>query len=786
MKSFKVPRCIASEKDEFRLHFFCDASIKAFAVAVYLQSIKNPKEVNLLCSKVKVIPLKMIGKISMPRSELQGAKLAVQMKNMLHDSLPRKPEEDIFWTDSENVMCWLQKPPEDFKVFVSNRVQFIKQHTQVSQWRHVPGIDNPADLPTRGCTAKEMLQGPIRDKWLQGPSWLQLSPEKWPLNLKFTANPESQKELKISCLLAMSKNTSAHPLEQYFLKARILSYEKIQNVMLPVLRYVKWHQAKKTNSAGTEGIRSSEEVFKKNINCATKTEQEIIQLGLVKAAQSQHFKEVLQLLKKPKLMETVGDSKAKKLILSLGLTLEEDVIYAQGRIHHQETGFPYQKLILMPGHGPIAWSIMKQYHHMTHHGGSNHALLASREKFWFLRGAKLAVSVKKRCEQCAILDRKPISVPEATLPADRIQPCAPFEVTGLDFAGPIQGIGKTPQELKKKYYILVFTCAVTRLVHFELTSAVDREQFVMGFDNFRALRGKPRVVYSDNAKTFRSVEQQISLPKSDWEQIMAGYTDITWKFNVTRAAWWGGFFERVVRMFKDKLKRSFSRQHWPSELHAVSALKTIEAAINSRPLGHVSMDIKDGRPICPIDFLHYKGPYPMKDEIHEKLVNTMNLTELGNLHRKHISKVRNVWKIFQQGYLQELRRYHHQKDDTTSNLKEGGIVLVAIPGQPRIHWPKGRVVKLIYGRDRSGKGEQSLRAAFVRNYNPGGVDRKLKQEILSKKKKKQLSAAERLWVSGANSEQPTRYPVQLLIPLEMQGITGTKQDEELKDISQFS
>jgi hypothetical protein len=66
------------------------------------------------------------------------------------------------------------------------------------------------------------------------------------------------------------------------------------------------------------------------------------------------------------------------------------------------------------------------------------------------------------------------------------------------------------------------------------------------------------------------------------------------------------------------------------------------------------------------------------------------------------------------------------------------------------------------------------------------VDRKLKKEILSKKKRKQLSAAERLWISGANADQPTRYPVQLLIPLEMDGITGTADDSGPNDVKMYS
>jgi len=88
----------------------------------------------------------------------------------------------------------------------------------------------------------------------------------------------------------------------------------------------------------------------------------------------------------------------------------------------------------------------------------------------------------------------------------------------LDFAGSILGIGPTKNDQEKKYNVLIFTCAVTRMVSFELTAAVDTEDFIMAFHTFKSHTGKPQKVYSDNAQTFRSVKKQITLPMSDWEQ----------------------------------------------------------------------------------------------------------------------------------------------------------------------------------------------------------------------------------------------------------------------------
>jgi len=110
-------------------------------------------------------------------------------------------------------------------------------------------------------------------------------------------------------------------------------------------------------------------------------------------------------------------------------------------------------------------------------------------------------------------------------------------------------------------------------------------------------------------------------------------------------------------------------------------------------------------------------------------------------------------------------------------LEEGQIVLISLPGQPRSHWPKGRVTKLIYGRDKDETGQPYVRAAYVKNYFPKMIDWKLKKKLLGTKgKRKQLSAAERLWITGSQSQEAVRYPVQLLIPLEMHGVTGKVPD----------
>ena len=52
---------------------------------------------------------------------------------------------------------------------MANRVGEIHQSSHPEQWRHVPGVLNPADLATRGMKAVELAESKF---WLEGPEFL--------------------------------------------------------------------------------------------------------------------------------------------------------------------------------------------------------------------------------------------------------------------------------------------------------------------------------------------------------------------------------------------------------------------------------------------------------------------------------------------------------------------------------------------------------------------------------------------------------------------------------------
>ena len=66
---------------------------------------------------------------------------------------------------------------------------------------------------------------------------------------------------------------------------------------------------------------------------------------------------------------------------------------------------------------------------------------------------------------------------------------------------------------------------------------------------------------------------------------------MTWQFNLSRAPWWGGQFERLVGLVKQALYKSIGGANltW-SELEEV--ILDSEIALNNRPLSYVEEDIQ--------------------------------------------------------------------------------------------------------------------------------------------------------------------------------------------------
>ena len=163
-----IPRCYFNMGEKRRscsLIGFCDASLQAYAAVVYLR-VKTDSGcyARFVAAKTRVSPLQ---DHSIPRLELLGGLLVSRLLASITSALKSELELDAptFFTDSKVVLFWIQGHDKEWRQFVENRVREIRQLSSVEYWRHCPGRDNPADLPSRGIYLDTLANDPL---WLPG------------------------------------------------------------------------------------------------------------------------------------------------------------------------------------------------------------------------------------------------------------------------------------------------------------------------------------------------------------------------------------------------------------------------------------------------------------------------------------------------------------------------------------------------------------------------------------------------------------------------------------------
>ena len=139
-------RYFSIERDKTEFYVFAGSS-----GVIYLrsQSKENSAELAIVIGKCRVA---LMRHLSNPRLELQAAVMAVRLKEQIVKKHGMKINSCSFWSDSTTVLQWIHCSHRKQPLFVAE----ILDTTDVSQWKHVSGINNPADIGTRAMSIEEL------------------------------------------------------------------------------------------------------------------------------------------------------------------------------------------------------------------------------------------------------------------------------------------------------------------------------------------------------------------------------------------------------------------------------------------------------------------------------------------------------------------------------------------------------------------------------------------------------------------------------------------------------
>ena len=351
-------------------------------------------------------------------------------------------------------------------------------------------------------------------------------------------------------------------------------------------------------------------------------------------------------------------------------------------------------MILPKGHA-LTRRLIRYYHDKFFHPPADTTLFHLRSMFWVMGGKREVNNALNKCMICKKWNAR-LSVQQmAPLPEERVTFGHPFERIGVDFTGPFW-IKEEDQE-EEKVWIVLYVCMLTRAVHCDILKTLSTEVFLLTFRRLVARFGRPKLIWSDNARTFTKSAKEIQAlwsPSSFKKLRNAVLIEGTrWRFISPASPWQGGMYERLVALVKKPLKKVFGSKIYDYETFRTNVMEC-EAVVNSRPLGLVSGQPEDGLPITPAMLAIGYNPVALTPSC---ALKGRPETPAG-MWKRRLKTKQEFFERFVHDYILDLNKTDKWLK-VKENLKVGDVVLVQRDDKDRRFWPLGVITQLIPSKE---------------------------------------------------------------------------------------
>ncbi|XP_078809202.1 uncharacterized protein LOC144994598 [Oryzias latipes] len=678
LREIHVPRAYTSSSMEAvhtELHVFSDASNKAIGAVAYLKTVQEggKAEVGFVMGKAKLAPQ---SEPTIPRLELCGAVLAVEMADLIQDELDLKFDAVQFYTDSKVVLGYICNETKRFYTYVHNRVQRIRQSSTPEQWNYVRTEENPADHASRSLSASRLSQ----TSWFTGPSFLHKTSTATtqPTGRFQLIEPEKDSEIR------QQVQTCATYVEETMFNVdrfnRFSTFASIVRGLAFLIHMARAHKQSNPKSKCSGWHKCH----------LPRTADEMAQARdvVLKAVQKTAFSKELSALQS-------NQAVAKNSPLQkLSPTLDGGLLCVGGRLNNSELTSVEKNPIILPKDSHISLLLTRHYHVQVKHQGRHLTEGAIRAAgLWILGGKALINSVIHKCVTCRRLRRKPEEQCMADLPSERLTACPPFTYVGLDVFGPWSVTARRTRggQAESKRWAIMFSCLSSRAVHIEVIESMDSSSCINALRRFFALRGPAKQLQSDCGTNFIGACKELGMDKT--VQKYLSEQGCSWKFNPPRASHMGGCWERMIGVAR-KILDSMLLQQKSNLTHEVlcTFMAEVTAIMNARPLLPVSADPQQPFILSPSMLLTQKsGVPPPPGDFNNKDLYT-------NQWRRVQALANQFWSRWSREYLPTLQS--RQKWTTPRrNLQVGDLVLLRDKQTVRNCWPMARITATFPGQD---------------------------------------------------------------------------------------
>ena len=769
-----------------RLAVFGDASKMAFGVAVYSISIVRGKpQSNLEFSRARLAPkafrdkLKGGDVLTIARLELAAMLIGVAAAKYCCDNIGFDMARVVYFTDSLLNLQRIQAGPSACLRWEAARVSSILERSKENQWRFVPGKINPSDIVSRGSTVADLL-GKHHQLWYFGPDFLLLPEDKWPQQPipKSTKDKRQSVEVRKFWDEKSAENIHVHAIEAAVFRVsaeisklranlawldalfvRVSSFRRITRIVARIL----W-LAQSRRDKSLRRVLDADGVPQLHADLLWKA-----QLLIIKRAQQQHLPEDYRLAFAKSDDDTLDVDAFSPALRNLDVYMDTDLglLRKRTRLCHATTlQHDFINPIILPKCNIIAKKVL-QLHLDYYHLQKISVFHMLRERFHVVGGAPYIGGIIRECPEPRCRKLKCFETKMEPFPAERLDKPETFKYVSVDLMGPFyvqhtctetlkfkaaknalkhrkSDLAKAEQEARlrdlknfcphaeveglAKVWGCLFVCFHTRAIHLELLRDSSTQQFILALERFIGRRGRPEMIYSDNASNFKSAEKELKqmYRKIDFTAVRnagiigARSQPITWQFSTEKAAWTNGITERLVQSVKRALRPTLLREVVSFErLEAI--LIGIEGILNCRPLALTSAADPDlATPITPSLLMYGKNMMPLEDPPRSLRLDEAHMPDITRSMKVRQRFLNMFWRLWRKEYLLRFEVAKKWVKPRHNKLDIGDIVVIVDPDNLRNDWRLAKVVEPTFSK------AKNLIGAKVRTANGKVLTRHLR------------------------------------------------------------
>lgn len=702
LSQLEVPRNIGLQGagDKLELLVCTDASQQLAVATVYCRTIHGNGSVTcqLMCAKSG-----LANKLTIPRGELKAAKMGASIGHAVSLYVGPSVSRIVYATDSTIVLFWLTQDSRPLQTGVRNAIIEIRRLTDPTNWYHVSGTLNPADIGTRNVAVSEILQGSV---WMNGHPWMSAvdptatltSPADLTLSHdeKTAALGEIRSNNTQGLILSLRSLPRGSELLINPIKGNWRTYRRRVAIVLRVFnvwrhktvlakrRIPVRHQLKPFDAICVEPFVMHE----------GKPVISILPAELEAADHYVHLRTSERVRKelKPKTLEEIGKEK-DGVIYYTGRILADP-----GRVNLISEAWDLAELsfcrpVVMKS-DPVAESIMRYAHEeMTHHGGCVATYRASMEIAFCVQGQALANEIRNKCAYCCRYKAKVLEFEMGPLHHTRLSPAPAYYYTQIDYFGHFYAYSEHHKKTTIKVYGVIFKCPVTLSIWVECAESYNTDSFIQAYTRFAARYGHPAKIFIDAGSQLKKACSKMKISYSNVAEAINAECETQVEFSICDVGSHQkhGIVERSVKEVR-KIFMTVFRGLKLSLYGYGTAFAWISAQLNNLPIclanKYKNLDCLDL--ITPSRLLLGRNS-------NRAITATVKITSPGPLMKK-LEKVSDAWwNLWRTQWIANLVPKPTKWAGSRPELNVSDIVLFKKSGADakvgQTPWRTGRVVK---------------------------------------------------------------------------------------------